>query len=262
MMFDPNLRVPFGYWTATRTLAQVETWLLVHHHPEYVRRFLHWLNAQAGQLGPGGGWRPDGTQPDDPGFAPEGMSFHQNQRYRDGFVGACAVDVVARNPGHVHRSPRWDEVPIQGSKEAALYGVHMNVNQGAKPEPWHCQPVEIDGWGSWIQAGSPAPRPNYPLPGDTTPVPPTPPAPATRGRMLQMLIIKYGGTPEANWAGLYSTDAGITAQAVTSMAHAATIVDLGALDAKTRQPVTSRTWVGVTHVATFSEADRLLTPYG
>jgi hypothetical protein len=259
-MFNPELRVPFGYSTATRTLAEVRTWLLVHHHPEYVHRFLHWLDDGGGQIGAGGGWR--SVQPDKDGFAPEGKSFHQDQRFRDGFVGAAAVDVVVRNPGHVHRAPRWDEVPIQGSKAAALYGVHANVDQGARPEPWHIQPVELDGWQTWINAGSPAPRPNYPLPGESTPAAPIPPAPLNRGRIRHMLIIKYGGTPDSGWAGLYSCDGGKTAQAVTGgMAQAATIVDLGALDAKTHQPVTSRNWSGVTHVATFAEADRLLTPY-
>jgi hypothetical protein len=175
-MFDPALRVPFGYSTATRTLGQLEVWLLVHHHPEYVRRLLAVLSVKGGSIGVGGGWRGDGSQPDKPGFAPEGKSFHQNQKYADGFIGACAVDVVARNPGHVHRVVTWVEVPAQGSREAVVYGIHANVDQGARPEPWHWQPIEIDGWDTWIKTGSPAPHPNYPLP-DNRPIPPPPKPP-------------------------------------------------------------------------------------
>jgi hypothetical protein len=104
-------------------------------------------------------------------------------------------------------------------------------------------------------------------PTDPTPVPvppgppPVPPAPTTPGGFPRMLICKQGGTPDASWTGWYSYDGGKTMLGVTSMAHAATLVDMGALDAGTRQRVTSRTWVGVTHVATVAEADRLLTPY-
>lgn len=160
---------PFGYGTATRTLEQIRTWLLVHHHPEYVRRFCAWLQSKGGEIGAGGGWRADGSQPDLPGFAPEGRSFHQNQKYEDGFIGACAVDVVRRNPaGGNHLSVRWTDVPVQGTAEAARWGVHANVGTPgtAGSEAWHIQPVEIDGWVSWEAADNPAPQLGYPLPGD------------------------------------------------------------------------------------------------
>lgn len=160
MAFDPTLRVPYGYSRTWKTLAELQTWLLVHHHPEYVRRLLAWLSSKGGSIGVGGGWRADGTQPTDPGFAPEGKSFHQNQQYSDGFIGACAVDLVAPDGDNAHRAPYWREVPAQGSPSAATWGVHCNVGT----EPWHMQPVEIDGWQSWKDAGSPAPAPNYPLP--------------------------------------------------------------------------------------------------
>jgi hypothetical protein len=95
--------------------------------------------------------------------------------------------------------------------------------------------------------------------------PPThsiPPAPAPGG-IVHMLICKYGGTPDGGWAGVYSHDGGVTAKDITGgMAQAATVVDLGALDAKTRQRITARNWVGVTHVATRNEAFNLCTPYG
>lgn len=168
-MFDPTLRIPYGYSRGYKTLAEVETWLLVHYHPEYIRRLLAWLSSRRGLVGIGGTWRADGTQPDKPGFAAEGKSFHQNQQYADGFIGACAVDLVCPNGAGVHRAPTWDEVPRQGGFTASLWGVHCNIDT----EPWHMQPIEVDGWQSWINAGSPAPRPNYPLPGGPpAPIPP------------------------------------------------------------------------------------------
>lgn len=263
MTWRSDLSTPFAYSTAQRTLGWLYPWLMEHHHPEYVRRLMEWLNAQDGLIGVGGGYRY--VQPTGDTFAPSGKSFHQDQHYNDGFVGACAVDLVVRNPGHVHRAPRWDEVPKQGTAESFAWGVHCNVDQGAIPEPWHMQPIEIDGWGSWFDKGCPAPRRGYPLPTDAKSVdpvsPPLAPEPDDTLEMCKMLIIKYGGTPDANWAGLYSFDGGRTSAAVTSMAHAGRLVDLGARDAKSNARVTSRTWVGVTHVATYAEADRLVTPY-
>lgn len=125
-------------------------------HPEYARRLFAWIEAQTGRIGIGGSWRPVDGQPDKPGFAPEGKSFHQSQSFPSGSWFA-AVDLVARNPGGVHRSPRWDEVPAQGGVEARDWGVHANVST----EPWHMQPVELDGWQSWVNAGRPDLTINY-----------------------------------------------------------------------------------------------------
>ena len=160
------MKVPYGYGTEERTIDWVETWLLANYHPEYVARLVAWTKSRGGNIGIGGGFRPDGTQPNKPGFAPAGKSFHQNQKYNDGFVGATAVDLVHRNPGSKHRSPYWTEVPAQGTSEAELWGVHCNVGTPGAPgsEPWHMQPTEIDGHATWLQAGSPAPVANYPFP--------------------------------------------------------------------------------------------------
>ena len=154
---------PYGYGNEFKSLAQIKTIMDKHYHPEYIRRFLLWLESTDGQIGPGGLWRADGTQPDKPGFAPEGRSFHQNQKYSDGFIGACAVDLVRRNPtiGGVHVGVRWSDVPAQGSAAARVWGVHCNIST----EAWHMQPIEIDGWQTWVNQGSPAPVPNYPTPG-------------------------------------------------------------------------------------------------
>lgn len=165
MAYNPELRVPFGYGTARIALGELRDWLLVHHHPEFVRRLLAWLTHKGGFIGVGGGYRE--VQPDKDGFAPDGQSFHQDQHYSDGFVGAAAVDLVVVNGGQVHRAPRWSEVPAQGSAEAKTWGLHCNVST----EPWHMQCIEHDGWQSWKNAGSPAPAPNYPLPGESTPPP-------------------------------------------------------------------------------------------
>lgn len=136
-----------------------------HMHPEYARRLFNWIEAQDGRIGIGGGWRAGGTQKEDePGFAPEGKSFHQDQPYNDGVVGSCAVDLVARNGSNIHRSPYWSEVPVQGSQEAFKWGVHCNVGVPGNGESWHMQPVEIDGWGRWWDAGRPAPVRDYPIP--------------------------------------------------------------------------------------------------
>lgn len=123
-------------------------------HPAYRDRLFAWIEAQDGKIGIGGSWREDGSQPDKPGFAPEGKSFHQYQQFASGLIAFCAVDLVARNGSNVHRAPRWDEVPAQDTAAAELWGVHCNV----RTEPWHMQPVEIDGWKSWKDAGSPDPK--------------------------------------------------------------------------------------------------------
>lgn len=177
-MFNWDLRVPFGYGDTYVSLRWLETWLLEHHHPEYVRRLLAWLHYKGGKVGVGGGWRAGGAQPDRPGFAPEGKSFHQDQEYIDGFTGACAVDTVYEDgpdPGTAHDGIAWREVPQQGTAEAARWGVHANVGVPGAGESWHIQPVEIDGWQTWWNTGRPAPRPGYPIPAEHDPYQSTPP---------------------------------------------------------------------------------------
>ena len=184
---NPDLYVPWGYGTRRKSLAAVKMILEPHYHPEYLRRLLHWLEYKNGVIGIGGHFREDGTQPDKPGFAPEGRSFHQNQLYDDGFIGACAVDVVRASSAE-HVTVRDSDVPIQGSKEAKKWGLHANVSKPGEPgwEPWHIQPIEIDGWTSWDVADNPAPVKNYPLPDipDPTPFEPDIPKDADMNRFL------------------------------------------------------------------------------
>jgi hypothetical protein len=252
--YNPDLVVPFGYSRSYKTLAGLHGWLLVHHHPEYVRRLIAWLSSKNGTIGVGGGWRADGSQPDKPGFAPEGRSFHQNQQYNDGFIGACAVDLVALNGINVHRSPYWREVPAQDSAEAARWGVHCNIGS----EPWHMQPVEIDGWLSWMNAGQPAPQNGYPLPDDNPPPPPTDPMTGVAA-MGVPLVLRYGGTPTEKWSGYYSFD-GVSRQGVRGLHHARQLQALGAIDAKTLQAVEDPVWSDVTHTTNAEELDEWLTP--
>jgi peptidoglycan hydrolase-like protein with peptidoglycan-binding domain len=50
--------------------------------------------------------------------------------------------------------------------EAKRWGLHCNVTRPS--EPWHIQPIEIDGYGTWVRGGrkdfgsAPAPAPSAP----------------------------------------------------------------------------------------------------
>jgi hypothetical protein len=179
--FNWQLRVPFGYYSQYVTLEWLNDWLLEHHHPEYVRRLIGWLHYKNGNVGVGGGWRAGGAQPDQPGFAPEGKSFHQDQKYADGFIGACAVDSVYKDgpdAGTAHDGIAWAEVPRQGTAEAERWGIHANVGVPGNGESWHLQPIEIDGWGSATGNGThaaPAIVAEYPIPTEHDPVAPVAP---------------------------------------------------------------------------------------
>lgn len=155
---------PTGY---SSRLVTLDALFAEHHqdkmHPEFARRLRAWLEAQDGRIGIGGSWRSPDGQPDKPGFAPAGKSFHQSQQFPSGSWFA-AVDLVAKVTNGQHRSPRWDEVPDQGSVESRDWGVHCNVST----EAWHMQPIELDGWQTWVDAGRPDLRHGYPLPVDPT----------------------------------------------------------------------------------------------
>ena len=105
---------PTGYGT---TMVTLDALMARHHpdkiHPEFARRLRAWLEAQGGR------------------------------------VAFCAVDLVHVNPGKVHRSPTWGEVPQKNTDQSARWGLHCNV----KGEPWHIQPNEVDGWAGWASGG-------------------------------------------------------------------------------------------------------------
>lgn len=189
---------PMGYGTDMVTLTQMKARHLNSMEPEFARRLFNWIEGQGGAIGIGGGRRT--IQPTKPGFAPPGMSFHQDQRFADGTVWYSAVDLVHVNPGTVHRAPTVAECPQQGSAEAARWGVHINTS-----ESWHMQAVEIDGYQSWINAGRPRPKPNYPIP-DLHPAPVPVPPPSEDD--VQALVIK-GDTAPSYWAWSESGVVGI-----------------------------------------------------
>lgn len=266
MSYRPDLRVPYRYETSTITLFSLRLRMLAEDQdPEYVERFIAWLDWCGGLVGYGGGTRD--VQPDKPGFAPDGQSFHLRQLYGDGRRHSSAVDVVRLNPnGGDHLTVRWTDVPKQGTQEARTWGVHANVDQGTNPEAWHIQPIERDGWQSWVNVGRPGLRANYPFPGrNVTPTPPPPPPPPIpvptdtprRGRTMKAVVLRYGGTPDGGWAGYYSLDL-VTRLPVTSMHGANLLMTLGAVDAKTGQAVTN--WGQVTHTTNAEELDEWLTP--
>jgi hypothetical protein len=154
---------PDGYGTAELSYEQMVAKHGGKMHPEYRRRLFAYLESQGGRMGIGGGWR--STQPTKPGFAPDGRSFHQDQRFASGFVGYAAVDLVMRQPGQKHRAPTWAECA-----DAPDWGLHTFIK--SPPEPWHMQCIEMRGWQSWVNAGRPDPLP-FVLPG----TPPTQPPP-------------------------------------------------------------------------------------
>ena len=185
---------PDGYGTRMITLDEMRAKHGPKMHPEFAQRFFAWIESMGGHVGVGGGWR--SSQPDKPGFAPEGKSFHQDQQFASGFVGYCAVDLVVVNPGRVHRAPFWIE-----SATAPKYGLHTFISG----EPWHIQPVEIRGWGGWVDAGRPDPMTNYPFPGTPVPKPEPEPEPEVpvvevpdvESEIVDMVIIDLN--PDTDW---------------------------------------------------------------
>ena len=170
---------PSGYGSTMVTLDEL---FRRHHpdkiHPEFARRLRAWLLDRGGRIGIGGSWR--AIQPAKPGFAPEGRSFHQSQTFAGGRVAFAAVDLVHVNPGGNHRSPTWGEVLRQGDAGCRVWGLHCNVDG----EPWHMQPVEIDGYAGWESRGKPDIQVGYPIPaGGVEPAP------------QPVLVFAYPGTP-------------------------------------------------------------------
>lgn len=201
---------PSGYG---KTMVTIDELFQRHYqdkmHPEFARRLRAWLIAQNGRIGIGGSWR--STQPNKPGFAPDGRSFHQSQTFNNGRVAFCAVDLVHVNPNGNHRSPRWEEVLRKGSAEAKRWGLHCNVT---KPqEPWHIQPIEIDGWSGWANGGRKDFGPiTIPEPTPAPEPAPTPPA----------LVFAYPGKP------VRRGDKGVAVELIQAVVGAKVDGDFGA----------------------------------
>lgn len=154
---------PVGYGKATVTFAELKRRYSGNMEPEYARRLFAWIESKDGAVGIGGASRPN---PSNTSAASKlGRSFHQIQTFADGSRFFCAVDLVHTNSsGGAHRAIQWSEVPEQGSAEAREWGLHCNVQQ--PQEPWHIQPIEFDGFGTWEKAGRPRPQAGYQLPGN------------------------------------------------------------------------------------------------
>lgn len=156
-------RYPVGYGTAMVSFAELKRRYAGNMEPEYARRLFAWLESKDGAVGIGGASRPN---PSNTSQASKlGRSFHQIQTFADGSRYFCAVDLVHVNSsGGKHRTIQWSEVPEQGSAEATRWGLHCNVQ---KPEePWHIQPIELDGYGTWENHGRPRPKAGYTIPGN------------------------------------------------------------------------------------------------
>lgn len=180
---------PIFYGTRMVTFDVLRDTFEPHMHPEAWRRGSIFILSQEGKFGIGSGFRPPGTQPNKPGFATPGRSFHEKQRFPSGIFYA-AWDMVVVNPGGKHRAPRLDEVPRQGSQFAFAFGWHMNIDS----EPWHAQPIELDGWGAWTRDNRPDLQPNYeivlPEPPPSPYIPPLPPlVPVTENQPLTKGIV-------------------------------------------------------------------------
>jgi hypothetical protein len=99
-------------------------------HPEVLRRFealIHFAHKVGVPLGVGTGWR--SLQPDKPGFAKNGNSWHQSCPLMPISATAFAIDTVPNT------SWPWLE------ERCGNFGFRTfrNVNN----EPWHIQPTEI-----------------------------------------------------------------------------------------------------------------------
>lgn len=175
---------PYGYGTDRGSLDELKARYAGEMHPNYADCVFAWIESRGGRVGIGSAWR--ATQPSLPGFAPEGMSFHQDQLFASGFVGCAAVDLVHEDPGNKHRMIRWDEVPAQGTADAAFWKVHCNVSQ----ESWHMQSINADGWVRWVSDGRPDPI-------GRTPAPPKPPDP-----VFDPKHCKFAGWPKAEHKAL------------------------------------------------------------
>lgn len=180
---------PIYYGTRLVTLDVLKVTFAPHMHPEAWRRFENFLAHQGGKFGIGSGRRL--VQPIAPGFAPPGMTFHMDQDFPSGRYYA-AFDMVVVNPGHVHRAPLWNEVPVQGQQLSYEYGVHMNVGIPGQlgSESWHGQPIELDGYVAWSNAGKQDLQYGYPImigvPRPPVPQPPVPSDPViTPGGYVQ-----------------------------------------------------------------------------
>lgn len=156
---------PIGYHATRVTMRRLRELHEPKMHPLFAEPLFAWIESEEGKYGIGGGWRD--TQPSLPGFAPDGLSFHQYQIFISMIRAYAAVDLVRANPivGQPHLTMRWSD-----TDSAKAYGLHTFIK--VPDEPWHMQPFNIRGHTSWVRAGRPDPiLINYPG-KPTNPIPP------------------------------------------------------------------------------------------
>lgn len=168
-------KYPVGYGTARVSFDELKRRYSGELEPEYARRLFAWLKSKDGAIGIGSAWRPNASNVSQASRL--GRSFHQTQTFADGTKHCCAVDLVVPTAGkHTSGGVPTGLVPIQGSTEARQWGVHINIGTPGKPgfESWHMQPIEIDGWATWANAGRKRPIRGYDLPVDASVITPPP----------------------------------------------------------------------------------------
>lgn len=189
---------PIGYGTELVTLEELITREMGHGMlPEAQRRHIALIVDRGGELGIGDGWRPTPSNTSE--ASKKGQSFHQTQTFADGTKGWVAIDFVCRNPsGGKHVAPVTGVIPVQGTKESRVWGIHANVGTPGQSgwEPWHGQPIELDGWQTWVNAGRPNIQQNYPLPGDSSKPDPLPPS---LEEDVDMLALDFGTPGKDSW---------------------------------------------------------------
>lgn len=182
---------PNGYDKQLVTLKRLYELHAPNMHPLYRESLFAYLESQHGFMGIGGGFRL--SQPNKPGFAPPGQTFHMKQKFRSGIEAYAAVDLVVRNDNglfkrifslngsggnpdtstlkqllsvsKIHRSPTWAETDT-----ATKFNLHTFITD----EPWHIQDIMMFGYGAWLGRGRQDP---LGLPSKPQPPKPEPPKP-------------------------------------------------------------------------------------
>lgn len=224
---------PIFYGTRLVTMDVLRETFEPGMHPEAARRGFAFIESRGGLFGIGGGIRAPGAQPVKPGFAPEGKTFHQKQRFPSGQFYA-AWDMVCVSYGGVHRAPQWSEVPAQGGRFSVEFGWHMNVSS----EAWHAQPIELDGWLSWVNRNRPDLQADYHIIG-SVPLPPVvqPPTPDP-GTQPPSQGVEVQFTSRVLQEGAVGNDVKFFQRILNDVSGAGLLLD-GHYGTRTRQAVTS-----------------------
>mgnify|MGYP003630841752 FL=1 len=216
---------PYGYGEGTKTMAVLRARYEPKMHPEYARRLFAWIESLGGRVGVGGGWRK--TPSDTSQASRDGKSFHQDQWFRSGLVAYCAVDCVAADGSDADAN--HDGMTAELAATAVPFGLHANIGRPGESryESWHIQPIEIDGWQSWVNAGRTDPNPDFVLPGDESPEEPT------------MRLFKFDDKPP-----LFASGDGVTAIWVAKDQWPAMVLSASLIETVDRSEAIRYTFVG------------------